>query len=418
MTNKNKTSNTSWPYHLYTGSDPRKQGSYVKCKNNPCLIHGGTDIMATSPEDAYEKANADNSWGFNTKTVSNDANEHVSMIDNAKSGNENDAHDASIMPSYTQQYDEHGRRLYGTGEHLFAFPEHSDDNTNDYIYDENTPGFIEARNQYLTEHGLNVYDSPLYHKINNNVSTYELSTQLFPDCMNSGVGRAYHDYMMRRGHKALDKASVKQQEAVGDYMNEGFTPMNMILRGQTAGKNITLDEESQHAYSNEIIEMRRIMRDKHAIMPVNSVLFRTRYCKEHEDNARGVEELTYYKAVADSLANNNDDENADITVNNAGFISTAMGGEYYSRNTHDVKPDADGDASNCDYIIMTPAGTRGLPNAFGWEREYIIDGGYDLKIKGIYETSELCYQMKSGRGQFFFKTAPIIALEIIPNDKQ
>ena len=56
--------NGSWPYHLYTGNDPKKQGSYVKCKNNPCLIHGGTDIMATSEEDAYQKANENNPWGF------------------------------------------------------------------------------------------------------------------------------------------------------------------------------------------------------------------------------------------------------------------------------------------------------------------------------------------------------------------
>ena len=75
--------NASWPYHLYTGNDPKKQGSYVKCNSNPCLIHGGTDIMATSPEDAYEKANTDNSWGWQKAEPdeSNNSNVNEKAVD-------------------------------------------------------------------------------------------------------------------------------------------------------------------------------------------------------------------------------------------------------------------------------------------------------------------------------------------------
>lgn len=45
-----------YPYHEYHGHDPNKVGSFIRCRSNPCTIHGGSDIMASSPEEAYEKA--------------------------------------------------------------------------------------------------------------------------------------------------------------------------------------------------------------------------------------------------------------------------------------------------------------------------------------------------------------------------
>lgn len=36
-----------WPYH------EDKRGNMVRCKSNPCRLHGGGDIMASSLEDAY-----------------------------------------------------------------------------------------------------------------------------------------------------------------------------------------------------------------------------------------------------------------------------------------------------------------------------------------------------------------------------
>ena len=42
--------NGEWPYH----EDPH--GDWVACHSNPCKLHSGGDIMATSPEDAFAKA--------------------------------------------------------------------------------------------------------------------------------------------------------------------------------------------------------------------------------------------------------------------------------------------------------------------------------------------------------------------------
>lgn len=42
--------NDAWPYHM------KRDGSgMVPCDNNPCSLHGGNDVMATSKEDATEK---------------------------------------------------------------------------------------------------------------------------------------------------------------------------------------------------------------------------------------------------------------------------------------------------------------------------------------------------------------------------
>lgn len=51
--------NGEWSYHLYSGSDPNRRGTYVKCASNPCHMHGSGDIIATSTEDAYAKAHVD-----------------------------------------------------------------------------------------------------------------------------------------------------------------------------------------------------------------------------------------------------------------------------------------------------------------------------------------------------------------------
>ena len=49
-TEASRKHNEEWPYH----EDPH--GDWVACSNNPCKLHSGGDIMATSPEDAMAKA--------------------------------------------------------------------------------------------------------------------------------------------------------------------------------------------------------------------------------------------------------------------------------------------------------------------------------------------------------------------------
>lgn len=43
---------SEWPHHQ------DKHGNWVPCASNPCKMHGGTEIMAKNPEEAFEKANS------------------------------------------------------------------------------------------------------------------------------------------------------------------------------------------------------------------------------------------------------------------------------------------------------------------------------------------------------------------------
>ena len=45
-----KKTKGEWPYH------EDRHGNWVACSSNPCKLHSGGDIMATSPEDAFAKA--------------------------------------------------------------------------------------------------------------------------------------------------------------------------------------------------------------------------------------------------------------------------------------------------------------------------------------------------------------------------
>ena len=71
----------NWPYHQYEGSKPELQGSYVPCATNPCSMHGGSDVMATSSEDAYTKAHQNDSFGMSTSTINNNDNSDNYKLD-------------------------------------------------------------------------------------------------------------------------------------------------------------------------------------------------------------------------------------------------------------------------------------------------------------------------------------------------
>ena len=87
---KNKKPDESWPHHQ------DKHGNWIPCASNPCKMHGGSEVMAKNPEEAFEKANSV-SWGsfgmiMNPKNDNNDDNEPDK---NSKTDNSNaDNHEA------------------------------------------------------------------------------------------------------------------------------------------------------------------------------------------------------------------------------------------------------------------------------------------------------------------------------------
>ena len=103
--NANTTSNNhtgeNWPYHPYEGSKPELQGSYVPCATNPCTLHGGSEIYATSSEDAYAKAHQNDTWGFTAQ--SHAQSNKVKTIDNVndKASSNTELSKQSSEPGYT-----------------------------------------------------------------------------------------------------------------------------------------------------------------------------------------------------------------------------------------------------------------------------------------------------------------------------
>ena len=66
-----------WPHHRST------DGKWVPCSSNPCRLHSSGDIMAASPEDAYEKANGTEMGGLSSAVQGradwNDAKNDIGM---------------------------------------------------------------------------------------------------------------------------------------------------------------------------------------------------------------------------------------------------------------------------------------------------------------------------------------------------
>ena len=82
---KNKKPDESWPHHQ------DKHGDWVPCASNPCKMHGGSEVMAKNPEEAFEKANSV-SWGsfgmsMNQKNDNIDETDKNSETDNSNANN-------------------------------------------------------------------------------------------------------------------------------------------------------------------------------------------------------------------------------------------------------------------------------------------------------------------------------------------
>lgn len=76
---KNKKPDESWPYHQ------DKNGNWVPCSSNPCKMHGGSEVMAKNPEEAFEKANSV-SWGSFGMSM-NQKNDNIDETDNSNANN-------------------------------------------------------------------------------------------------------------------------------------------------------------------------------------------------------------------------------------------------------------------------------------------------------------------------------------------
>ena len=138
---KNKKPDESWPHHQ------DKHGNWVPCASNPCKMHGGSEVMAKNPEEAFEKANsAFTAFGMQSTKTSND-----------KPPSEWTETDKAY-------HDEIIKKLNNAGIKLADHTQNDED-----IIKE-----LRDNNEYID-------DNPRCFHVNDDVSAYDIAHALFPD---------------------------------------------------------------------------------------------------------------------------------------------------------------------------------------------------------------------------------------------
>lgn len=400
-----KTSNTShngenWPYHPYEGSKPELKGSYVPCATNPCSVHGGSDVYATSPEDALSKAHANDNFGFTS----------------IKTGEISESSKSEAI-SYDKKDSIEKESEFDYNKELLKSPSKNNKKTSKI----NGYKTIDAE-KMAKEQGVYIDDSPLLHRLTDreiekyvktnysaNIETIDikkLASDIFKGIHQ--VDFSHGDSIINKSASILEKSKMDEKMAIAKYSCEWFRPVNGILRDKDffTNSNYT-DDESQKPIllkeTNKIIKnINNIMHRKETskIIDNDIIVFRQRYMKDTLNNRSG-EEAAYYNVVSKSLTNG-----LNPIITRPDYMSTTL----------DIPTDFE--ANNPSYIIKIPKGTRCIDisscSDYKREHELLIDKGYKFKVVGIYEFSKLNIDNKKNDLKWD-GNKPVIALELIPD---
>ena len=422
----------NWPYHPYEGANPKLQGSYVPCATNPCTLHGGSEIYATSSEDAYAKAHQNDTWGFTTdKTVlANEniiVNNDVSMI-NQSSETDTELDSDSMTNTSKSSISNNTTTITDSKTTVNTMQTHANSKT---VHDNNKTVKLAntSSNQsgYATnkakdiaiKQGLYIDGSPLLHRLTDDekrkylkigASQYGLYSesidmQAFARDIFPGAVLANDDIagIKTRSMNAFNNATDSEREAIKAYTDENYRYINKLLRNGSLG-----DEYSPEFVNriNSYIKNINAFMHNHTVSKVidkDTVVFRKRYLSE-SDQLRGYEEQAYYKAVAKSMR-----DGSEPIITRPDYMSTTWDIPEHFKNLR------------CSYLIKIPAGTRGIDisdkNVYN-EHEFLIDKGYKFKVVGIYELSKLRDTMNypdEPETKWSQDGYPIIALELIPS---
>lgn len=451
----NTSKNKNWPYHQYEGSKPELQGSYVPCATNPCSEHGGSEVYAASAEEAYSIAHKNDTWGFTNKS---NYEQHVKTDINNKTDKPQSAANNLAQQLMTKIYE-----MSSTDTELAALlsTDTVDNNANtvstvntvnttnansnastDSIADSNASdadnnvdnvktakkpvklnkannGYVNSKAKELAiKQNLCIDGSPLLHRLTiSEIEKYEtesdgINIQKLANDVFNGVQLSNADIagIRMRSEEVFDTTTKEEKTAIHDFTSVDFSNINKALRDKDYFKKIGGPKEENELIreniNNHIRNISNVMHRKETSNVINkdTIVFRSRYCKENNKVKRGGEEKAYYNAVADSIKNGNES-----IITRPDFMST----------TWDV-PDDFVD-NECCYIIKIPKGTRGLDvshhSAHSTENELIIDKGYQFKVVGIYEFSKLSKDPINDGETRWALHPPVIALELIPSSE-
>ena len=436
MTKNANTANShngqNWPYHLYEGSKSELQGSYVPCANNPCSEHGGSEVYATSPENAYSKAHKNDTWGFTSNanntanTTTNNTVKPVVALHSKKSAgmsetvsNVNNVNTTSKKKTLKSVKTKTKTKIKTAADSANKSMNTISSNSSSFLSDK---AESVARSQ-----GLYIDGSPLLHKVDENtkyivpndvkngwagsIQVRKLAQDVFP-----GAAVDYENQVniKNKSEELLNDATFDEIYSIKKYTGMTFKAINNMLRN---GPQEDYDDDDIKQINSYIKNLHAVLNNKATknIIKKDTVVFRKRYCKR-SINDRGGEEKSFYQAVANAMK-----DGSEPIITRPDFLST----------TSDV-PELF-DTKVCSYIIKIPAGTHGIDisanNVYG-EDEFLIDKGYKFKVVGVYEFGKLDYETfdgadetswrkQSSDGKWYNASGayPVIALELIPPTK-
>lgn len=394
-----KTSNTTshngenWPYHPYEGSKPELQGSYVPCATNPCSVHGGSEVYATSAEDALSKAHSNDSFGFTSmktnKTTNTVAVESVPV---------NKTITSASNESIGKKAKSRKKPIKSDGYKTIDAEKMAKEQG---VYIDDSPLLYR-----LTDSEIKKYVKTNYPTNTETIDIKKLASDIFKGIHQ--VDFSHGDSIINKSASILEKSKMDEKNAIEKYSCEWFRPVNGILRDKNffTNSNYT-DDESQKPIllkeTNKIIKnINNIMHRKETskIIDKDIIVFRQRYMKDTLNNRSG-EEAAYYNVVSKSLTNG-----LNPIITRPDYMSTTL----------DIPTDFE--ANNTSYIIKIPKGTRciDISSCSDYEREHelLIDKGYQFKVVGIYEFSKLNIDNKKNDLKWD-GNKPVIALELIPD---
>lgn len=457
----NTSKNKNWPYHPYEGNKPELQGSYVPCANNPCSEHGGSEVYAASAEEAYTKAHQNDTWGFTShtnksnyeQTVKNNQDDNTDEPQSAANNlaqqlmakiyemSSTDTELATLLSTDTVSNNASTDSTVNTTTNALANANSNASNANNNASTDSTTsadnnvnvktakktvklnkannGYVNSKAKELAiKQNLCIDGSPLLHRLTSSeIEKYEtesdgINIQKLANDVFNGVQLSNADIagIRMRSEDVFDTTTKEEKTAIHDFTSVDFSNINKALRDKDYFNKIGGSKEENELIrkniNNHIKNISNVMHRKETSNVINkdTIVFRSRYCKENNKIKRGGEEKAYYNAVANSIKNGNES-----IITRPDFMST----------TWDV-PDDFVD-NECCYIIKIPKGTRGLDvshhSAHSTENELIIDKGYQFKVVGIYEFSKLSKDPINDGETRWVLHPPVIALELIQSSE-
>jgi hypothetical protein len=366
-----------------------KQGDWARCiteGGRPCSRHtAGEHIKGANLEEALETLHKDDDFGLGYNRVSEHADKNATLSVNGRDDAQSDMSEPQNRKglkklSFLWNHEKGIVNLVSSKIKRNKEP----DILGMYTNLERAP-LQDLTPSVATNDPSEIKSSPLHH-MDANATLTSVAHDVFPGVKDSSSMSAH---LEQQSDEAWGKMTREQRHDIYEYTRNDYSPVNSLL--VDGAQNESLDDIKKLDESINNIQEGL----KETVTDEDMLVYRCRFRNKHV--GRSSEEDAYYDAVA----------HGDGSLTRPNFCST----------TTSSPADALGyEGTENAYVIKVPKGTHGFyanKRAYRSENEFILDRGLKYKVAGIYERSEM---QTDKEGNEHWVKAPIIALEIVPDD--